>query len=534
LHLRRVLQLHFQLRSTLIAVVLFCTSILYSGVTDVKTHGGFLYVVSSNTIEIYDLLEFPHERIGLVFYPNNAAPIDAKIERNRLYVYYYIGEDNNGIRIYDLSNPVSPIPLDDITLPESIIQGGFSAEGYNADGSLTRLGQFEAYGDFLFFFATDFFDIVTDAYYYKLMRYHVPSGEMRTLTFWVSDFLEEECDDSPNAGNLTGNNYFVSDKHHFSIFTHSIPTPFYTSYKEAITTDPCFQLQNYWLTWYGDTSGPYTPKDEMILSHWTGPSGESSNIRGSGIAFLDLWLHPYNFYFYSEFLCTYAATHDGSIGELSDENSTYDVQQIVVHNGEIYLSSYYTHSIPHSYLYKDWGQYWSCADYWEFYDLDSHPYGMAAANGILYVAGEDHYYEFPLAKPDDELPVGGVYTSGIFGATFSVNGWAEDPEGIAQVTIRLDYAYQFLAHRIESCHHEEPCEGHCRPMIDPCSHWSIHVPLADLQPGIYTMKVIAEDMDGDFSMIYEEEIEIPDPRLTLSSDFIAGKPEHSPNKAAIQ
>ncbi|HPR64523.1 MAG TPA: hypothetical protein PK014_09905, partial [Thermoanaerobaculia bacterium] len=54
-------------------------------------------------------------------------------------------------------------------------------------------------------------------------------------------------------------------------------------------------------------------------------------------------------------------------------------------------------------------------------------------------------------------------------------------------------------------------EGTSRP-FDPCTTWSVRVPLRDIQPGTYTMKIIAEDMDGDFSVIHEQEIVISQAR----------------------
>ncbi|HPR64521.1 MAG TPA: hypothetical protein PK014_09895 [Thermoanaerobaculia bacterium] len=493
-----------------ILALLMMAGNVYSLVSDVRASGGYLYVVSSSKTEIYDLLETPPERVGIIFYSESSIPINSVIANNHIFIYYYHADDQNGIRIYDLKTPESPQLQKDISFVDNLIQGGFSA---NSNTVFSPRGQFNAYGDYLFFSGTVSLITPNYTYDYKAYRYHVPSDDLFQYSFFVSGYLEEECS-SGSSQPLAFQNDFVTDGKFFTIFQDLIAHT--TTYLDAVTSDPCFMNEGLWLTFYGGHSGPYTPIDEMILSHWTGPSGEPSNIAGSGIAMLELWHYPGYQYFFSDFLCTYAATHDSSIGELTPENTVDDVQQIVVHNGEIYMSSYYTHSIAHTYLYKDWGIYWSCADYWEFYDMDTHPFGMAAANGTLYVAGEDHYYEFPLVKPDTELPEGEIYSVKMDGGIFNVSGKAWDSEGIKQVTVRLDHAYQFLADRVqEDCEPATSTGGHDRP-FDPCTTWSVRVPLRDIQPGTYTMKVIVEDMDGDFSVIYEENIQVPGPRSISS------------------
>ncbi|HPR64236.1 MAG TPA: hypothetical protein PK014_08435 [Thermoanaerobaculia bacterium] len=498
----------------------------YGMLTDTVARGGYLYVVYTDHLDTYDLTDTYRKLIGSIQYEESILPINADIDNNRIFVYYYYDEDNNGIRIYDMQYPHTPSLIKEISIPNSLIQGGYLSSWENVIG---QRGQFLAFGNYLLFVSSTSLDTDSDSYAYKPYRYNISTDELYQYTFNHTLSVTTDCDPMAEDDILYYDTFFVTDGDYFTISRES--SIFTTNRTEMLYNNPCFMYQGYSHVKYGFATGPYATIEHKILAHWTGIE-EPGNFLGSGVVIVDTWHYPGLWsFFFSDFLCTYADKHSGNIGEINNSNSQYDVQGIIVHNGEIYLSSYYTRSIAHTYYYQDWGTSMSCQDYWNFYDLPEtgRPYGIAAANATLYVAGKDKLYEFPLAKPDEELPVGDVYSANKDDTTFTVSGWAGDSEGIKQITVRLDNVYQFVVDRISNCRFEPPCQGHCLP-IDRCTDWILQIPLQNILPGSYTMKVIAEDMDGDFSVIHEQVIDIHGGQLLNMNEGVGIKPGYGLKK----
>jgi hypothetical protein len=208
---------------------------------------------------------------------------------------------------------------------------------------------------------------------------------------------------------------------------------------------------------------------------------------------------PYQYqgatWFFSDFACPWSVKHGGKPSGITFDNSLFDVQDLIVKNGDIYLTSYFTKSVPYTYFYQNWDGYMACQpEKWDFYDLAAHPYGVAAANGVLYVAAEDGLHEFPLIHPDEKLPEGQISEIKQDGGLLTVRGKARDSEGIRAVWVRLGHA------RVSQA---GPSTAECRhcPPVSLWDEWEGCIDTTGVAPGEYEIKVVIEDQDGDFTAL---------------------------------
>ena len=492
--------------------------ILAGIVSDVQVAGGYLYETWTDHTTIYDLTVDPPVVVSTIEYPESLSypdqdqyfAINAVVEKNRLYIYYYYANFDNGIRIYDLTTLESPELLDILFLYSHYygnIQGGMLANREMLPNPSYPYGQFLAHDDTVLF---------TGGYW---------GGSSPVSFFFLYDSVSKE---RKMISTGTGNPYPCSA---YSNFAGYSPV-FFVDFSDRLLIYTYYQFYETLLNGYldnyqvcftkyfpegdnpyydGQIAGPMVKNKGLIIARWF---GYMYSLLGSGLAIMDFSeIDHFEVKVVSDFYCTYLATHGTDSDDMGEDfwNSLTDVQDILVHNDEIYLSSFHTRSIAHTYQNKDWGTDLACADYWGFYDIPEtgRPYGIAAANGTLYVAGKDKRYNFPLAKPDAELPVGGITSMEFSENEISISGSAYDPEGVRDVFLRLDNQYSFLAKN--SSYYDR---SHSRPMELTeeerlTCEWTVKIDTNKVNAGNYTMKVIAEDMDGDFSVIHEEVVEIP-------------------------
>jgi len=446
-------------RTCLVGAIIFLLLIITIDsaaiVSDVQVAGGYLYEIWTDHTTIYDLTVDPPEEVGVITYPESTIPINAEIYKHYLCLYHYQDDYDNGIFLYDISLLSTAVLVDNITLPDGLIQGGFLASGEALFG---ERGQFSPYAHYLVFTGTEYVDYpMQGTYKFHLYKYDMTENNTQQISMTFYEPTKEECIEHYEY--YFRHSQFIWFNHSYTIIqddkvTFRIPTD------ELLNLDRICLFPSYTST--GTMGGPLLEWNKKIVGHWLYHYPLSS-----GMKIIEFFDTSGTEEAVSDYTCAYMNTHNGELGTLNSDNVDYDVQKFLIHNSEIYLSSYYTKSIPHTNLNKDdWGIWLECQDYWNFYDIPEtgRPYGIAAANGTLYVAGKDKRYDFPLAKPDPELPDGEIYSVKMNGNVFNVSGKAWDSEGIKQVTVRLDYAYQFLANRVqEDCEPATSTGGHDRP-----------------------------------------------------------------------
>ncbi len=254
--------------------------------------------------------------------------------------------------------------------------------------------------------------------------------------------------------------------------------------------------------------------DEPGVAHWAlGFKLYDTSRVGEGYLLLEN-----NFNYHALFIGRYGWAVDG-------EKQMYDIQDMLVKNGYVYLSSYFTCSI----VSFDASTPWDGSNYaprTEFSFLEpkeacycwvpeecyqwNHPFGMAAANNKLYVADKDYLYVLRLKRDDEGYPRGNVTSlPAVWSGKIRIEGWADDGEGIRSVAVRIGRRQYFA----------EPAGGRHRRPVGNKYYWQADIDLEGWAGGEYDVKVIAEDMDGDFSIILETQVNI---QKTTSGDSPLG------------
>jgi hypothetical protein len=458
--------------------------------SDVRLFAGYLIMAGSDRTEIFDLTVSPMRKVSEIAYPRNRVPINMELEKNRLFIYHYLSDSDNGIYIYDITAPENPVFLNDIREEGYLIQGGFVAHG---QWHLAQGGRFFVRDDYVYFFRSNL-DAQYHQYYNYIYRFGINSGETASYTDDWRDFDSDECWPGPHSYGL--DMFMAENGENIWIKSSWEGCQLFAELEDFLDNgSACFADVAWTPAPAGGSGGPIRFIDHFaVLRGFGAYTGWVANYSGFQV------IEPYQYrgglYFLSDFACPWSVKHDGKDSGITYENAIYDVQDILVKNGDIFLTSYFTKSVPYTYFYQDWNGYMTCQpEKWEFYDLESHPYGMAAANGVLYVAAEDGLHQFPLIHPDESLPVGYVNEVILEGNHLEIKGTAKDSEGIRAVYVRLGNAYLFKARE------RQDTSNHRRPVAGFTYRWELSLTTEAIAPGEYDIKAIAEDADGDFTAI---------------------------------
>jgi hypothetical protein len=257
-------------------------------------------------------------------------------------------------------------------------------------------------------------------------------------------------------------------------------------------------------------------KDKAIggmVGFWADPPGVAS--QQIGFRMFDTsrvsegYLISDNYFDYNwAFLGKYGWCVDG-------EKQLYDLQDLLVKNGYIYISSYSLCSVVSADISKPWDipgyipgteftileneENCYCFKPEECY-IFNHPFGMDASNNKLYVANKRNLYILKLKRDDEEYPIGGIYyIKKKQNGKLIINGWAQDSEGIRNILARIGN-YQFF--------HTPQEKVHKRPFYPKEYVWNIEIDLTTIENGEYDFIVLVEDMDGDFSILLNDKLKI--------------------------
>ncbi len=139
-------------------------------------------------------------------------------------------------------------------------------------------------------------------------------------------------------------------------------------------------------------------------------------------------------------------------------------------------------------------------------ELSSRVTGSLVSNNRLYVASGDEVLLFGAVRHDDHFPTGSIEVT-VEGNILHFHGQVLDDDELQGVYVQ--FGSQFIAAK----EFEEPevpwppPSRHRRPFDLP-HHFDINVHTASLTPDSYTVKTVAVDREGSFSVIDEREINI--------------------------
>lgn len=458
--------------------------------SDVKISGGLLFKASNYKTEIWDITVDPPAQVSTIEYLPSFIPINIDVSKNWLAIYYYRGHDENGIYLYDISDPAHPRLWENFFMEKYFIQGGWIINGIK---NPPFTGQFLLFEDNLVF--SKLYKNVLDPGVGHPVIYDIKNKKLYDNFYCHGSGAFMPYAYGPIYYVIKDGYLIYSDTH--SIFHYGHLSDFMDG-----DEDVCAGLMETYVFFSsvlaGWGIGPLAfYKDKLLLHFWArdfeGPGPPDPYIL-SGFMIITKYYtetpsyEPAPIEWVSDYTCTYEEKHGEETG-LNYYNVRYDVQDLFVKDDHLYLSSYITQSIPHVDLDIPWGQYVNCQDYWEFYDLESPPLGLDGANGMLYVATADGVYDFPLARLDSTPMEGKFLGCQEEGEHLVCQGWAEDPQGVKGVFVYAD-GKRYVA---------KPDQGsHGIPLGMPQGYrWRVSIPI-----GTEGLKVIGEDRDHDFAIIY--------------------------------
>ncbi len=439
-------------------------------VYDVKINGGYGYIYGKNWIYILDLTKDNAMPKKIICLESNEIGGKILLQKNYLALNYTNNEIHY-ISLYDMTNMVNPQQI----FIDELAPSNFSKER-----------EFERFQENNFFL---------DEY---ILHYYSSSG-LKAYNIVSKQFCPSEC--SKPWGYLR----FGQDKIRISRIS--------VLYK-ILNCQNCEYEVLYFIVGpmvldiMPDLNGLMVKyKDKAIggkIGLWEDPPGVATQNIGFKVFDTSRVSEGYlvleNYFDYQwMFLAQYGWAVDG-------EKQIYDIQDMVLKNDYIYISSYSTCSVVSCNVSQPWeipgyipGTEFTifeneencyCFNSEECYHFN-HPFGIAGANNKLYVANKRNLYILKLKKDDEEYPSGQVTYFEKRKNNLRISGWAEDKEGIKSIIARIGN-WQFFSN--------EGKGRHKRPFETKYT-WSIEIDLNLIEKGHHTLIVLVEDEDGDFSII---------------------------------
>jgi|GEM_PF-4351855 len=441
-------------------------------VYDVQIMAGKLFSVGETAISVYDLSaggDLPR-LISSFKYDENDIPVRIRTDGDLLAAYYHRSTSKNGLKVYSLRDFNSMV-LEETIYGECPIPGGFQypyrmhgfefldgwilyIQGNNVNAKYLRSNQDCSFVN-PYVIESLFCDNANPIYSYSVNLY----DRYLQASDWLKQ-LEPKCEDNPSLI-------------HGWEFAYGGLVAEYKSY--------FIQEEVY----------PYDEGADTILPFYGIFALDASDLPNlTQLGAVD----------YSEFLLW-----DYGIQLHNRGDRLNDMQDIYIKYGHVYLSSYYTRSIID----------FSLSDALRPNVIDFHPpdiqatflptapFGLKAANGKLYAASGKSIFIFQEMSPEPTLPRGEVHgVPQTWDQPFSANCTASDAGGIRNVYMVLGNQYLILG---KKCVEDE---DHSRP-VGLGQQFIFDMDPADYPKGTYEAKVIADNNEGDFSVLLDQQIIIP-------------------------
>lgn len=451
-------------------------------VYDILFYGGYLYAAGLNALSIYDLTEGTWDLKNVIQFKGSGYIPRLYRWKNQLIISYYVDEDDNGLLFYDISTPIQPQWIKefhphDVRDEYIMINSGFPNECRSTC---------KVVNDLLIcnmeWYPTDPYPCT---FYGSYVPFVIDLKTMKTLDIWMLD-TGWNCDwNAWRSINQSGFEYFEGNflfqqgQGHCKIPGDFVSEAFEDGLSSTRYCSACYYFCEgcplapitRYKTWlmFG-SAGYFSPQplmDKMKAGVTLG--GEFIYIEPYSCTLDQIWFTPQDisghedWVYSTDFECQRVANYDPETDSSNSEFAGVNV-------------------------------------------MDQPLYRVKVLNNVVYVTAENRIYMFDPVHFDEDQPVGDV-TVCSQGPILRFAGSVQDEDGIASVSVRIGdelmASYEFtdpyyLPHPLRR-EHERPFDLH---------DWTVTIDTALLTPGTYSLKTVAVDWEGSFSVIEEREIEI--------------------------